>query len=174
MEIGWIVSSLIRFLVPLSIFVWPWWGSLASVLADIFDVVIEDKLGVKDFSLYNQVDKFWDTYFLIIQGIVVRKWKNDLAKKTAWFLLFWRIIGVVIYELWPQRWLLMIFPNVFIWFFLFQVFTTTFLKKDLVKSWRSVVVIVAILAVPKIYQEYLFHVVQIPLYQILRPLLFFL
>ena len=171
---GWLVSSLIRLVIPFSIFVWPFWGSVASVLADIFDVVIEDLLGVRDFSLYNQIDKFWDTYFYIIQALVARKWKNQLAQKIAWGLLAYRFIGVVIYELWPQRWLLMVFPNVFIWFFLFYVFTTRLLQKDFITSPSNALFWVVLFAIPKIYQEYLFHVVQIPLYQTLKPLLFFL
>ncbi len=72
----WAIVITIRLLVPLTIFRWNLWGSILSIIADNLDVIILDFLGVKDFTLYNQIDKYLDTYFYLIQGYTMLFWKN--------------------------------------------------------------------------------------------------
>lgn len=169
----WIVVGLIRVVVPLLIVWFPLVGSLLGIMADNLDVVLLDAQGVTDFSLYNVVDKGLDTYMYAIQAVTMYWWVNKKARTIGWVLFAYRLVGVIIYELIQWRPLLMIFPNVFETYFIVYLMCLALFKKDFVTSTRSTVIFLLLLIIPKIYQEYLFHVVQIPLYRTLRPLLFF-
>lgn len=171
----WVIVSLIRLLVPISIFRWPFWGSVAAIIADNLDVVILDFLRVTNFDPYNLVDKSLDTYIYLIQGYTVLAWKDQKAKKIALFLLLYRIIGVIIYELTSIRELLFIFPNVFVFFYLYFVFVTNILKKKPFKKSFHLVAVLIILTVLKLAQEYILHVAQVPIYHWIKAnFLFFL
>lgn len=169
----WIVVIIIRLLVPLLVWWWPLPGSLAGILADNFDVVILDAMGVTDFGPYNMVDKFLDTYLYFIQFLTLGRWQNQRAKKVGRWLFAYRLVGVILYELTQWRWLLMVFPNVFVTYFVVYLLLLKLFKYDPMKSVKSSAIFVTLLAIPKIYQEYLFHVVQIPLYSFFKPIVFF-
>lgn len=173
---AWIVVSIIRLVAPLLILVAPVAGSVVGILGDMTDIVWLDLLDATNISEnYNQFDKLFDLYLYLVMGYAARRWKNKVARNVAWGLLGFRAMGTLVYEVVKQRWLLLVFPNVFVWFFLFQLVSVEVFKRDWVgKSYGRAAIIVVLLAIPKIYQEYLFHVVQIPLYQVLRPLVFFL
>ncbi len=49
----------------------------------------------------------------------MRNWWNLSAFKASRFLYFYRLVGVVIFELSQLRLVLMIFPNTFEYFFIF-------------------------------------------------------
>lgn len=164
-----------RLVVPLAIIRWPLAGSWLAIMADSVDVVVWQLSGVVNLSTYyNQWDKLLDTYFYLIQGWVVwKRWKNRLAKKAALSLLGWRFLGVAIYELWPQRWLLLVFPNLFLTFYMVYLSWIWLTGKDPVQTKKKLVVFLVVLLVPKLYQEYLFHVAEFPLYQTIKSLLGF-
>ena len=163
----WLLSLCIRLLVPFLILFLPGLGSILGILADMTDIVVLDTLGAPSVKLwYNQFDKLLDFYLYCFMAFQAwKQWSNKLAKNTAVALLFFRGIGVVLFELFPARFLLFVFPNVFVWFYLFHLFSTRVFKKDYIKNYRWLLAILVLLTLPKLYQEYLFHVVQIPLYQ---------
>jgi len=162
----WLIVSLIRLILPLSILFSEFWGILFTIVfADSLDVVYLDLLGVTDFSFYNHMDKFFDTYFYCVIAFQALKWKNAIAKRTVVLLLGYRMIGVILYLFVSWRPLLLIFPNVFLTYVVVYLFFLQILKKDIVKCWRSNLVLLLALTIPKLIQEYLFHVAEIPLYQ---------
>ena len=164
----WLVVVAIRLLVPLAILRWNLFGSILAIIADNLDVVILDFLGVKDFSPYNRVDKFLDTYFYLIAGYTILFWKNTFAKRAGIFLLVYRLIGVVIYELTDYRVLLFVFPNLFIFFFMYYLIFKKLFKKEPFLNWISALPALTILLVIKLIHEYLLHVAQFPIYQWLK------
>lgn len=171
----WVVIIILRLLLPLTILRWPFLGSIIALIADNLDVVILDFLGVKEFAMYNSIDKFLDIYYHLIQGYVSLSWKNVIAKRTGIFLLLYRLIGTILYEITQLRPLLFIFPNVYELFFLFYTGYKRFLKKDPFLSIRSVVITTLLLTIPKLYQEYMLHIIQYPIYVFIREnFLFFL
>src|SRR5687768_4624760 len=109
----WMVVILIRLIVPLTILRWPLLGSILSMIADNFDVVILDFFGLKDWGDYNQKDKFLDVYFALFQGYTLLFWKDRLAKKTGIFLFWYRITGTLLFEITNVKLLLLVFPNLF-------------------------------------------------------------
>lgn len=164
----WIVVILIRLLVPLLILRFQLAGSLLAIIADNLDVVIVDYLGVKDFRPYNQIDKSLDTYFALIQGYTILFWKNKIAKSIGFALLTYRLIGVIIYELTNLRVLLLIFPNIFLPFYIGYLAIIRFSKKDLSKSYRAFIPLLVVVTVYKLAHEYMLHIAQFPIYSVIK------
>ena len=122
MEVA-IISAVIlaRLLVPLLIIKYPLPAIIASLVLDavdqtVFQAVIPDA----DLSGYQSYDKALDIYYLVIAYIAtLRNWTNQFAVYVARFLIFYRLFGVVAFELSGIRELLFIFPNTFEYFFIF-------------------------------------------------------
>jgi hypothetical protein len=115
----WIVA-VARFLVPLSIPRFPLPGILASLVLDAVDQTIFQQFPGLDLSIYQGYDKALDIYYLSIAYIsTLRNWKNLFAFQVSRFLFYWRLVGVVLFELTQLRPLLLIFPNTFEYFFIF-------------------------------------------------------
>ena len=69
---------------------------------------------------YQGYDKALDIYYLAIAYIAtLRNWTNYAAVRISRFLFYYRLVGVVLFELTQIRWLLLVFPNVFEYFFIF-------------------------------------------------------
>ena len=116
----WVIVAY-RLLVPLTIFRWPFIGAVLSIIADALDIVIVTLmiryLHAGDVWSYHELDKYLDTYYLFIEWIVAQRWAG-LPRWTANVLFFYRVIGVVAFEVTDARWLLLVFPALFDFFFL--------------------------------------------------------
>lgn len=175
MEFGypWIVVIILRLIVPLSTFRFPLLGSFFGLLADTFDVVILDFLGVGDFSKYHLEDKILDTYLLLIMGYVAFKWKSTLAKNFSLFLLGYRMVGAVLFEITKQQSILFLFPNLFEFFFFYYLVYLKIFKKDPFVKVSSLIIPSVILLIIKLIQEYILHVAKLPTYDIIMNFLGF-
>lgn len=168
---GWIPAIVLRLLVPFLIIPYPIVGALLAFLGDTIDVVLWEQFGAADISTYyNHIDKWLDTYMYLFMGYVALRWKNKNARNVALGLLLYRLAGVGMYSLIEQRWILLVFPDVFIFFFFFYIFYIRFSKKDALQSYPALLLIVGLLTIPKLYQEWLFHVIQFPVYQTIKSL----
>jgi hypothetical protein len=68
---------------------------------------------------YQSVDKALDIYYLSIAYLTtLRNWTSHPAFRIARFLLYYRLVGVALFELTDERALLLIFPNTFEYFFI--------------------------------------------------------
>ena len=152
---GPLVASIIRLLVPLTIFRWPLGGAIASIIADGLDVVIVGLIGQGNYSDYSRVDKLLDTYFLSIMAFKSLKWEK-LPKIASIGLFIYRLIGFVLFEATGIRWLLLIFPNLFEFFYVFYAARNRFFPKYVLTVKRLIFVLL-ILLVPKLLQEYVLH-----------------
>lgn len=164
----WVVVVIIRLLIPLTILRWNLFGSVLAIIADNLDVVILDFLGVKEFAPYNRVDKFLDTYMYLIQGYTLFYFANKFVKKTGLFLLVYRLVGVVIYALTDVRALLFVFPNLFIFFYMYYLIFKKIFKKEPFTNFRSAIPALSVLLLLKLGHEYLLHVAQFPIYEWIR------
>ncbi len=158
MSLGPLIVISLRLLLPLLIFRFRITGALIAMAADALDVITITFLNKGEFSSYHTTDKYLDMYYLSIEGYVSLAWKNTLARRTSIILFIWRVIGFVLFEFLHIRALLFFFPNLFENFFLFYIFNKKFAKKDLVSSKKSLFVILVILLIPKLAQEYFLHV----------------
>ena len=168
----WLVVVFVRLLIPLFILKNPLWGSIAAVIADNFDVIILDSLGVTDYSLYNPLDKGLDMYMYLIQGYTILFWKNKFAKKIGLGLLGYRLVGFILYEFIQWRPLLFIFPNVFIFYYMYYVIYQAVFHKDPFKKPTPTFIVLTILTLLKLGQEYMLYVAQFPIYQLIKGTIF--
>lgn len=158
MESAWWIVIVLRLAVPLLVLRWPLGGSIAALVADSLDIFVLKLLGLHDFSAYNLIDKYLDLWLHLLQGYTILSWSNRIAAYTGWGLLAWRTIGVIAFELSGERWLLVVFPNTFEFFFLFYLIWRRVFRREVISSARQAAVIVVILTIPKLVQEYLLHI----------------
>ena len=111
------------------------------------------------------------TWSILIKVIDLPNIKNTIAKKTGIFLLCYRVGGVIIYEITKARFLLFVFPNLFLWYFLFYEGTKKFMHKDYLKNKKSNILILITLLIPKLAQEYVMHVAEFNIYRYLLSLI---
>ncbi len=157
---GPIIVIALRLILPLLIFKYRIVGAIIAMIADALDVVTITFLNSGEFSSYHTTDKYLDMYYLSIEGYVSLSWKNSLAKRTSIALFVWRVVGFILFELTHTRALLFFFPNLFENFFLFYIFNKRFAKKDWVSSKKNLFIILIILLIPKLAQEYFLHVME--------------
>ena len=109
-----------RLLLPLTIPYFPVPGAIACLLLDSIDQSIFQKFPGIPLEGYQSYDKALDVYYLTVEFTsTMRNWTNQTAYKMSWFLYFYRMVGVVLFELTGVRAVLFIFPNTFEYFFVF-------------------------------------------------------
>ena len=119
-----------RLLIPLAIPRLP----LAIVVVMLIDAADQTILATytdvdtTETGPYQSVDKALDIYYLSIAYLAtMRNWTSDAAFRTSQFLFYWRLVGVVAFELTDERILLLIFPNTFEYFFIaYELIRTRF------------------------------------------------
>jgi hypothetical protein len=106
-----------RFLVPLLIPIFPLPAIIACLVIDAADQTIFQAMGF-DPPGYQSYDKAMDVYYLAMAYVaILRNWASVPAFQVGRFLYFYRLVGVVAFELTHTRALLLIFPNTFEYFF---------------------------------------------------------
>jgi hypothetical protein len=157
----WVVA-VARFLIPLSIPRFPLPGIIASLLLDAVDQTIFQQFPGLQLEGYQGYDKALDIYYLAIAYIsTLRNWANSFAFQVSRFLFYWRLVGVALFELTHLRWLLLVFPNTFEYFFIF--FEAYRLRWDPERMSKKLVIGAAasIWILIKLPQEYWIHIGQI-------------
>ncbi len=105
--------------VPLLIFRYPLPAILASLVIDAADQTIFQNNTDLDLTGYQGYDKALDIYYLSIAYLsTFRNWADPFAARTAQALWYYRLVGVVAFELSQARALLIIFPNTFEYYFI--------------------------------------------------------
>ena len=158
---GQVVVIALRLLVPLLIPRFPFWGAVAAMLLDGTDVIIVEFFsngGMGDH--YHQLDKILDLYYLGIALWVSLKWTERLPRLVSIGLFAYRLLGVVLFEIVGERWLLFVFPNLFENWYLFIAGRDQFVPTYRLDTVRRVVTWLIVLYIPKIGQEYLLHVAE--------------
>jgi hypothetical protein len=150
-----------RFLVPLLIPRFPLPAIVAALVLDGMDQTIFQWFGY-DPPGYQGYDKAMDVYYLAIAYLTtLRNWTSRPAVDIARFLYFYRLVGVVAFELTEWRPLLLIFPNTFEYFFI--AYEIVRLRRDPTRyQWRFwLYTAAAIWIFVKLPQEYWIHIAQL-------------
>ena len=109
----------LRFLLPLLIPRFPLPAILACLVLDAADQTIFQAVTDDPLAGYQSYDKALDVYYLAIAYCAtMRNWRDPVAFGIARFLFIYRLVGVVVFELTQQRWVLLVFPNTFEYFFI--------------------------------------------------------
>ena len=150
---------LIRLLVPLTILKWHLMGPLLSIAADASDVVLFDALGGPSYmgGAYHTVDKLFNMYYLSFMLYVSFRWTEPLEKQTAIILYGWRLLGIALFEVTQARQLIFLAPNIFENFYLLVVGVRRFSPQFRVNNRDRLMVVLLIVGVPKLIQEYFMH-----------------
>ncbi|HVL26080.1 MAG TPA: hypothetical protein VM450_18450 [Thermomicrobiales bacterium] len=152
----------LRFGLPLAIPYFPLPAVLACLVLDGMDQSIFQKFTDLDLTNYQGYDKALDIYYLTIAYLsTLRNWTNNDAFNASRFLLYYRLVGVLLFEFTHVRALLVIFPNTFEYFFIF--YEAVRLRWDPIRMGRRLVIgaVAAIWIVIKLPQEYWIHVAQL-------------
>jgi hypothetical protein len=117
-EIVLVSVVLARFALPLLIPLHPLPAIIGCLVLDAADQTIFQTLGY-DPPHYQSYDKAMDVFYLSIAYLAsLRNWTNLAAVNVSRFLFFYRQVGAVAFELSGLRWLLIVFPNTFEYFFI--------------------------------------------------------
>lgn len=91
---------------------------------------------------------------------VAFSWSETLARNTSVVLYALRFIGVLLFEIFNLRVMLLFFPNLFEFFFLFYAYMQVFHHDFLIQNYKRLALILILLAIPKLVQEYILHVLE--------------
>ena len=157
-----------RFLVPLLIPRWPLPAIVACLVLDGVDQTIFQAFG-HDPPGYQGYDKAMDVYYLAIAYIAtLRNWQSLPAFRVGRVLYFYRLVGVVAFELSQLRALLLVFPNTFEYFFIaYEGVRSRWSTVRHALSWWVGVAALIWVAV-KLPQEYWIHVAKLDVTDILN------
>ena len=159
-----VIPAVLRLLLSLAILRKPFWGMVFAVVIDAVDF---DLIGLTNllitgnnyvhYPIYMVVDKSLDLYIGILGLMVARSWA-PLIYRTVIVLVCWRVIGVALYLMLGQRQVLLFFPNLFDFFFLFYAFADQYMPELRPQTARQLIAILIILLIPKLIQEYYLHI----------------
>jgi hypothetical protein len=109
----------LRFGIPLLIPRFPLPAIVACLVLDAADQTIFQQFTDLNLDGYQGYDKALDIFYLAIAYLsTIRNWVDPVAYGVARFLWYYRLVGVVLFELTETRALLIIFPNTFEYFFI--------------------------------------------------------
>jgi hypothetical protein len=155
---GQAVVILLRLMVPLLITRVPLVGGVAAMLLDGVDVIIVDLFGPGGMGpLYHAIDKYLDLYYLGLEALVSLGWAEAVPRRASIALYLYRLVGAIAFELTGIRVLLVFFPNLFENWFLFYLVRCRFFPRLRLDTWPRVITALAILYIPKFFQEYILH-----------------
>jgi hypothetical protein len=150
-----------RLVLPLFIPRYPLPGVIGALVLDGIDQTIFQRFTTMSLDGYQGYDKALDIYYLVIAYIAtLRNWDHLFAFNTSRFLLYYRLVGVLLFQFTHARALLLIFPNTFEYFFIF--YEAVRLRWNPVRMSRNVVIgaAAAIWIVIKLPQEWWIHIAQ--------------
>jgi hypothetical protein len=163
-----VILTIVRLILPVTIFRWPLVGFAISLLIDGADWFLWQFKSYADYDRYQTWDKWLDLYMLSIAMISTLSWKDVLAKRVAGSLFVFRVIGIMLFEITHFRTILFFFPNLFETFFLFYNGYRALAKRDvLFRSGKFVALTLVILLLPKLYMEYHLHISMLNFWDVL-------
>jgi len=108
----------LRFLLPLFIPRWPLPAVLACLVLDGIDQSVFQSFGF-DPPGYQNYDKAMDLFYLSVAFLAsLQNWTRSCAVSISRVLFFYRMVGVMAFEISGARTLLLVFPNTFEYFFI--------------------------------------------------------
>ena len=150
-----LVIGAIRVLGSLPVLRWPLAGGLLAVLVDLSDLLLRDVLDLGGIPDYQAFDKWADQVYLACFLIVALRWQGA-ERAIAVALYLFRLAGFVAFELTGARDLLLLFPNVFEFWFLLVAALHRFRPTFYWRTGTVVVALAALLALKEL-QEWAIH-----------------
>lgn len=176
-----VIIAIVRVLGSLPVLVFPFWGALLAMLTDQSDLFMMNLIhagGVRD---YQTFDKALDQVYMLTFLIVALRWRGP-ARNIAVVLYVYRIAGVIVFETTQERDVLIFFPNVFEFWFVFVAGIKQFHREAPARGWSpelrgeedggrglfpfrystgQLMVVLPVLTAVKLGQEYALHVARV-------------
>lgn len=151
----------VRLIAPLLILRFPLPAILVCLVTDAVDQTVFQALLTGDLGWYQSYDKALDVYYLSFAFIsTLTNWRDERAFQIARFLFFWRLLGVALFEIAHVRFLLLIFPNAFEYFFIAYEAIRTRWNPERLAAVVVVGMALGITLVIKLPQETWLHILQ--------------
>ena len=134
---------------------WALAGAILAILVDFSDTAMISLLqfgGVRD---YQSFDKAVDLVYMVTFLVAALKWSGT-PRTIAIALFGYRILGVAAFELYSWRGVLLLFPNVFEFWFVFVAGVKRF-RPGYEMTWRRAAAWMVPLLLLKELQEYVLH-----------------
>ncbi len=149
-----LIIAAIRIAGSLPVLRWPLAGGLLAVLVDLSDLLLRDALDLGGIGDYQTLDKWLDQVYMALFLVVALRWTGTIRTVSVALYAF-RLIGFVLFEVSGERGLLLLFPNVFEFWFL----AVAALGPRRVGGWSSarIGVLIAVLTLAKEVQEWALH-----------------
>ncbi len=174
--VEWTVVVLVigaRLLLPLLIPYYPVPALVACMVLDSADQSIFQKFPAIPLEGYQSYDKALDVYYLSVAYLsTLRNWTNQIAFRTAQFLFYYRMVGVVSFELTQWRPILFIFPNTFEYFWLFVEAVRLGWNWSHMGKWTVILAAAGIWIFIKLPQEWWIHIAQLDVTDFMKETLF--
>ena len=132
---------------------WPLAGALVALVGDFCDLFLMDAIG--GIADYQRLDKLCDLAYLAVFLLVSLRW-TGLERGVAAALFAYRLIGDALFEITGDRLVLLVFPNVFEFWFIAVAALHHYRPGALLTRSQAAVSLVALLA-GKEAQEYFLH-----------------
>lgn len=111
-----LVATLFRLATAMPVLRWPLAGAILAIVADLADLAVINVIDLDFMDHYQEWDKYVDLAYFATFFVVARRW-GAAAERIALALLAYRLLGVVVMESTGNREVLLLFPNVFeFWF----------------------------------------------------------
>lgn len=156
-----LIIGLARFGGSLPVLRWAFVGALIAIAVDFSDLFMKNLLpnstfgGLGGISGYQTWDKTLDFVYMLTFLYVALKW-SGIVRNVAVGLFAFRMIGAAVFELASSRWILLFFPNVFEFWFVF-VAGRDALKPGYILTGQRVLGWLAVLTALKLGQEWVLH-----------------
>jgi hypothetical protein len=154
-QMTWQIAVFVAFrvLCALPALRWPFAGGIFAILTDFSDLFLMDAIGGIDD--YQRIDKLCDLAYMLVFLKIALGWAG-LERGVAAGLFAYRMIGEVVFELSGARWTLLVFPNVFEFWFI-AVAALHHYRPGRTLSRRDAAVAFVLLLLGKEAQEYFLH-----------------
>jgi hypothetical protein len=113
-----LIIAAVRVAGALPVLRWAFAGALVAIAVDFSDLFQMNLLELGGVRNYQALDKWLDLAYMATFLIVALRWRGH-ARTIAVSLLAYRLVGVAAFEVAGARSLLLAFPNVFEFWFLF-------------------------------------------------------
>ena len=150
-----IIISLIRIAGSLPVLRWAYFGALFAIAVDFSDLFWMSVLDLGGVPSYQNFDKWLDLVYMLAFLYVSVGWNgNDKIISVILFMV--RITGLLVFEFTHLRIVLLYFPNIFEFWFLFVAGRKHYYP-EYVMNLKTTMIALVVCSVLKFIQEFVLH-----------------
>ncbi len=150
-----LVVGAVRVLGSLPVLRWAFAGAIIAILVDFSDLFLRNLLELGGIPDYQRFDKILDLVYMVLFLVVALRWRG-LARDIAVALFAFRMVGFVLFEVTESRAVLLLFPNVFEFWFVYVAAVLHWRPQHVVTGREAAFALVPLLVL-KLFQEYALH-----------------